>query len=196
MEKLNKGHAILAGIILALFVGFLIWGMTAKETYTIKVKRYDYTLLTVVTDVSKNGTITTVDFNGNEWQFVENKSDWAVNDYCLMAMSDKGTASIEDDEIVETRYNGYLQGSFGCDSNGNPVIVADDSAETAYQTTTETKYVEVQSKTENIYIDASEQQLEEAFTDGYNQGNCDGYADGHWQGYRDCMSDYGLEPQM
>lgn len=194
MEKLNKGHAIIAGIILALFVGFLIWGMTAKETYTIKVKYYDYTLLTVITDVNDN-SITAVDFNGNEWQF-EEKSDWSINDYCLMAMNDKGTASIYDDEIVETRYAGYLQGNFGCDSNGNPVIVADDSAETAYQATTETKYVEVQGKTENVYIDASEQQLEEAFNDGYRQGECDGYADGHWQGYRDCMADYKLEPQM
>lgn len=46
-------------------------------------------------------------------------------------------------------------------------------------------------KTEYVYINASEDELEAAFQDGYNQGVSDGYGDGYAAGYHDCMSDLG-----
>lgn len=49
--------------------------------------------------------------------------------------------------------------------------------------------VETETIVEYVYVDATEEQLEEAFNDGYRQGASDGYGDGYAAGYHDCMDD-------
>lgn len=69
-----------------------------------------YGLTTVVVNVSEaNNKVTCQDFNGNLWQF-EGTEDWCVNDIATFVMNDKGTDKIEDDEIINIRYNGYFEG--------------------------------------------------------------------------------------
>ncbi len=68
-----------------------------------------YTLNTIVVDVNYDADIVScVDECGNEWQF-DGCEDWLVNDVCILTMNDKGTAEIEDDEILEVKYNGWVE---------------------------------------------------------------------------------------
>ena len=76
-----------------------------------------YAALTVVTE----DVVYCVDFSGNEWSFT-GIEDWMVGDFCSMVMDNMGTKCIYDDEIVSTRYTGWLNGSWGRDENGNAII--------------------------------------------------------------------------
>lgn len=66
---------------------------------TTKVILVDYT-----TDI-----VWCEDFNGNVWEFYGCEG-WAVGDIASLLMNDKGTESIEDDEIISARYNGTFEG--------------------------------------------------------------------------------------
>lgn len=81
-----------------------------------------YAALTVVTEVDEEEDVVyCVDFSGNEWSFT-GIEDWMVGDFCSMVMDNMGTKRIYDDEIVSTRYTGWLNGSWGRDENGNAII--------------------------------------------------------------------------
>lgn len=89
---------IIACIALELILGFA----TAP-------KANQYPLSTVVVELNEENDIVTVeDFNGNLWEF-EGVEDWEVGDICAMIMRDNATKIIFDDEIISTRYNGYLK---------------------------------------------------------------------------------------
>ena len=45
------------------------------------------------------------DYNGNVWAFT-GIEDWEVGDFAAFVMSDAGTESVYDDEIVSVRYAG------------------------------------------------------------------------------------------
>lgn len=47
------------------------------------------------------------DTAGNEWEFC-GIEDWAIGDICACIMDDNGTEGIEDDRIIDTRYNGNI----------------------------------------------------------------------------------------
>ena len=66
----------------------------------------EYPLSTVVVSV-ENDVVTVEDFNGNLWEF-ESAEDWAEGDICAMIMNDCGTEEIHDDEILMTRYCGWV----------------------------------------------------------------------------------------
>ena len=81
-----------------------------------------YAALTVVTEVDEEEDVVyCVDFSGNEWSFT-GIEDWMVGDFCSMVMDNMGTKCIYDEEIVSTRYTGWLNGSWGRDENGNAII--------------------------------------------------------------------------
>ena len=81
-----------------------------------------YAALAVVTEVDEEEDVVyCVDFSGNEWSFT-GIEDWMVGDFCSMVMDNMGTVCIYDDEIVSTRYTGWLDGSWGRDEDGNAII--------------------------------------------------------------------------
>ena len=89
-------------MLLVVMVLTMVMAMTCKaETYP---------LTTVVVDVDRmEDVVTVIDFNGNEWQF-DGCEDWFVGDVCSMVMDDMNTDIVYDDEIVDLRYDGWLDG--------------------------------------------------------------------------------------
>ena len=56
----------------------------------------------------ENDTVIIEDFNGFQFQF-DGAEDWMVGDICSCIMRTNGTETIVDDEIVDTRYSGYIR---------------------------------------------------------------------------------------
>lgn len=73
-----------------------------------------------------------------------------------------------------------------------PAMDVQEAQSSTTETIVEYVYVESEPDIEYIYIDASEEQLQAAFDDGYRQGKSDWYGDGYAAGYHDCMDDFGL----
>lgn len=68
-----------------------------------------YATTGVVTETNTTtNTVTFADFNGNEYSFY-GVEDWEEGDIVSAIMSDNGTETILDDEIVSVRYSGYIQ---------------------------------------------------------------------------------------
>lgn len=66
-----------------------------------------YALTTQVVEIDRDAGIVTVeDANGNLWEF-EGVEDWEVGDCASMIMSDNGTDTIFDDEILDIRYSNW-----------------------------------------------------------------------------------------
>lgn len=70
-----------------------IYSTTAMVTYL----DYDMDIVTVST------------MTGIKYQF-DNCDDWCVGDFCSMTMYDNNTADIHDDEVLDYRYSGYVEG--------------------------------------------------------------------------------------
>lgn len=89
-------------------VGFLCH---TKETKTeTETTPSLYPMMCVVTEVDyTTDTVTLTDFNGFEWQFV-GIEDWDTGDVCSCIMNNNGTPLIFDDEIIEVRYDGWIEG--------------------------------------------------------------------------------------
>ena len=69
-----------------------------------------YALTAVVVSLDYDADVVEVeDYVGNVWAF-EGCEDWQVMDVCAMMMDDNDTATIYDDVILSTRYNGWLNG--------------------------------------------------------------------------------------
>lgn len=70
-------------------------GLYARSTVVVKL---DY----------ENDVVVVEDFNGNLWEFT-GCEDWIVGDICSMVMYDNDTPqTIYDDEIVDVRYDGWI----------------------------------------------------------------------------------------
>ena len=70
-----------------------------------------YPQAAVVMDVEEEtGLITTVDENGELWQFFDD--EWLPGDLCLMIMSDEGTLEIWDDVIISKKNAGSISNLF------------------------------------------------------------------------------------
>ena len=111
-------------------VAMMVVGCNASVSASSPVddacERDVYAALTVVTEVDEEEDVVyCVDFSGNEWSFT-GIEDWMVGDFCSMVMDNMGTKCIYDDEIVSTRYTGWLNGSWGRDENGNAIIEITD----------------------------------------------------------------------
>ncbi len=53
-------------------------------------------------------TVVLTDSVGFEWEFY-GIEDWQVGDICSCIMDDNGTENIEDDIIVDAKYNGQIE---------------------------------------------------------------------------------------
>lgn len=100
--------------ILVWVVTIVIIGGTSVFLYgVIKEKQnkpQTYPMMTVVVDISRaNDNVTVKDFNGNLWQF-KGCEDWMIGDICSCIMDNKGTEEIKDDEIIDIKYDGWLEG--------------------------------------------------------------------------------------
>ncbi len=84
----------------ALFIGRAV----QKVTYN----NHTYPLSTVVECVNGN-EITTKDFNGNLWTFIDNSEDWYKGDICSLIMHDNYTDIIYDDTIIKAQYSGFVR---------------------------------------------------------------------------------------
>ena len=87
------------GVIISVILFNIKANTTPKVNY--------YTLTTVVTSVEHStDTVKVEDGNGTIWAFT-GCEDWQIGDICSLIMSDNGTASIYDDEIVKTKYSSF-----------------------------------------------------------------------------------------
>lgn len=78
----------------------------AKEIKTVQESNY-YPTTGIITTVSKDFIVFT-DFNGNEWTIEDSPEDWECGDICSVIMDSKGTDIIYDDEVVSTKYSGWI----------------------------------------------------------------------------------------
>ena len=63
----------------------------------------------VEVETEKKYWLTLKDFNGNEWTYISEDSDWLKGDIASLIMCDNGTEDIEDDIIIYARYSGYSE---------------------------------------------------------------------------------------
>ena len=75
-------------------------------------KLYPMTALVMELDEAQD-LVYCEDYSGNIWVF-SGVDDWCEGDLVSMMMYDNGTAEIEDDEILEIRYSGWI-GHYGDD---------------------------------------------------------------------------------
>lgn len=88
----------------------VIFGFTSAMVLRAKANGNEnlYAIMTICTDIDyTTDTVTVVDFNGFEWQF-NGVEDYDTKDIICLVMNDKGTELIFDDEIVSTKYDGWL----------------------------------------------------------------------------------------
>lgn len=108
--------------IVAMVMVVASFGITVQAARVDDSQHEYYAKTTVVTEVDEESdTVYCVDFHGDEWSFT-GIEDWMVGDYCAMVMDNMGTKIIYDDEIVSTTYTGWLNGTFGMNRDGNPII--------------------------------------------------------------------------
>ena len=64
----------------------------------------------IVTEVNTSAdTVELTDFTGHTWE-LNGVEDWIIGDICACIMNSNGTEAIEDDTIVDIKYNGYIEG--------------------------------------------------------------------------------------
>ncbi|MCM1269435.1 MAG: hypothetical protein NC247_02250 [Ruminococcus flavefaciens] len=102
-----KKKLMFAGLAMAVLFG----RNTYAATRTPEIPEGIYATTTMVTDVDYDTDIVTVStMSGIEYQF-KGCEDWYERDFCTAMMWDNGTPdSVYDDEILQTRYTGYIEG--------------------------------------------------------------------------------------
>ena len=79
-------------------------------SFVPKEKEKQYPVTTVVCAVDYETDVVTLrTFTGFTYEF-KGVEDWMVGDVCACIMNDKNTPSILDDEIVDVRYCGWIEG--------------------------------------------------------------------------------------
>ena len=79
--------------------------MTVEAKAATKKDIYPASMIVIEVE---NNIVTLEDFNGYTWEF-EGAEDWQVGDICACIMNDNGTDKIFDDEIVQTKYCGFVK---------------------------------------------------------------------------------------
>ena len=99
----------LALMILTLaIVGTVTFGITRNEMQ--KAQDNTYATTTIVVDVDYvNDTVACEDCNGNVWEMY-GAEDWQAGDFATLTMNTCGTTNIYDDEIINARYSGNVEG--------------------------------------------------------------------------------------
>ena len=81
---------------------------SAETASSVKSSVYPLTTKVVMVDYPTD-VVWCKDYNGNVWEFY-GCEDWAIGDVASLLMNDNGTENIEDDEIINARYNGTFEG--------------------------------------------------------------------------------------
>lgn len=108
MKKATIALLFLVAILFSVAL-FDVFVSEPKESDEHQLKANLYPASMIVTYVNyEEDTVTLEDFNGQRWVFY-GAEDWIVNDICACIMNDMGTDVIYDDEIIETRYCGWVE---------------------------------------------------------------------------------------
>ena len=99
-QKLFTVAITIAFVGSALFIG--------RAVQKVIYNNHTYPLSTVVECVNGN-EVTTRDFNGNLWTFIDNTEDWIKGDICSLIMHDNYTDIIYDDTIIKAQYSGFVR---------------------------------------------------------------------------------------
>lgn len=86
---------------IALAIGILVMCISGVA------RAEQYAMTTVVVDIADDNTVICLDFDGNEWAFIDD--GWKIGDVCSMLMDDRETETLYDDMILEYRCDGWLE---------------------------------------------------------------------------------------
>lgn len=101
-------------LVFAVFAMAVLFGGKAHARCRVpEIHEGIYSTTTMVTNVDYDTDIVTIQtFSGIEYQF-EGCEDWYEGDICTVTMYDNGTPdTIYDDEILQTRYSGWIDGTW------------------------------------------------------------------------------------
>lgn len=83
--------------------------MAILSTISANTNEEIYPRTMMVNEINiETNTVVLTDSVGYEWKF-EGVEDWEVGDICSCIMNSNGTENIEDDIIVNTKYNGRME---------------------------------------------------------------------------------------
>ncbi len=83
--------------------------MAILSTISVNTNEEIYPRTMIVDEINaETNTVILVDSVGYEWEF-EGVEDWEVGDICSCIINTNGTENIEDDIIVDTKYNGRIE---------------------------------------------------------------------------------------
>ena len=97
-------------IVIVLIAGFWIIHCLTPSTKANE-ELYPRTMVVSEIDVGSD-TVVLTDSVGFVWEF-RGVEDWQVGDICSCIMDTSGTENIEDDIIVDTKYNGQIEDFIG-----------------------------------------------------------------------------------
>ena len=109
-RKEIKYYIALILIILGIgFVGTTEMNATPERQREIQAEQEEnyYPTSGIVTAVGEDFMVFT-DFNGNEWTINNDPEDWICGDIVSAIMDKNGTEIIYDDEVVSTKYSGWI----------------------------------------------------------------------------------------
>lgn len=99
---------VLVGLLAGLMATSIPATSTTESIGCSNIPTYSITTMVVEVDYESD-IVTVVDFNRNYWQFA-GCEDWIEGDICTCTMDANGTEIIYDDEIINTRYCGWVEG--------------------------------------------------------------------------------------
>ena len=102
----TRGFAILATVLLVIFIACCVWFICMGKPADVKPSYY--ALATGVTAIdSTEDAVICEDSTGNVWAFY-GVEDWQVGDNANLLMHDNGTKNIYDDVICGTTYANWV----------------------------------------------------------------------------------------
>ena len=117
----NTVKAITIGLALTMFSCAVVAAGAMDfeaETGSLHANRELYPRTMVVTEIDMAVDLVALrDCTGHEWTF-HGIEDWMVGDICAVILDNMETAVIDDDKIVEKRYNGTVE-NFSVEIYGN-----------------------------------------------------------------------------
>ena len=93
--------------ILPIIAAALLASLASAAITQSSITAHTYPQTAVITEIDESAeTITVTCANGNRFSFRSAPEDWFPGDLVSMTMHDNGTATVEDDRILQIRYSG------------------------------------------------------------------------------------------
>lgn len=93
--------------ILPIITAALLASLASAAITQANITSHTYPATAVITEISESTeTITVTCANGNRFSFRSAPEDWFQGDLVSLTMHDNGTATVEDDRILQVRYSG------------------------------------------------------------------------------------------